>query len=221
MSIDTARKLIETIKTDLAEIDGRIRNHEFITTLEEGKIPREALKNFAGHQHYINGSDLRSIALLISRQGSETGRKYHTDLLLGKTAAAEALLEFAAALDLDEDWLNSYEPHPGGAAYTSYVAWLAANGTDAELAAGYLVNLPAWGANCGRMSHALKRRYGFESGDLTFFTLFACPPPSFEKESLDVVADGLARGVEPKRIARAARLLQGYELMYWDTMSGL
>jgi len=29
----------------------------------------------------------------------------------------------------------------------------------------------------------------------------------------------LDRGVAPALIERAARLLQGYELMYWDTMA--
>jgi hypothetical protein len=35
------------------------------------------------------------------------------------------------------------------------VAWLALYGSEAEVAAGFLVNFPAWGANCGRMSRAL------------------------------------------------------------------
>jgi hypothetical protein len=32
---------------------------------------------------------------------------------------------------------------------------------------------------------------------------------------------GMARGVEAHRIVRAARMLQGYELMFWDTLYAL
>jgi hypothetical protein len=32
---------------------------------------------------------------------------------------------------------------------------------------------------------------------------------------------GLARGVDPRPIKRAARLLQGYEKLYWDTLHAL
>jgi len=33
-----------------------------------------------------------------------------------------------------------------------------------------------------------------------------------------VVEEGLQQGADPARIRRAARLLQGFELLYWDTM---
>ena len=69
------------------------------------------------------------------------------------------------------------------------------------------------------MGRALKTEYGFT--DTVFFDLFADMPPSFEEEALAVIDDGLARHIEPRLIARSARLLQGYELMYWDTMQTL
>ena len=40
------------------------------------------------------------------------------------------------------------------------MAWLALYGSEAEVAAGFLVNFAAWAANCGRMSRALRDRYG-------------------------------------------------------------
>jgi hypothetical protein len=33
-----------------------------------------------------------------------------------------------------------------------------------------------------------------------------------------VIDAGLARGVDPAGIARAARLLQAYELLFWDSL---
>ena len=68
------------------------------------------------------------------------------------------------------------------------------------------------------MGRALEQRYGISSEALEFFALFSESAPSFEEESIEVIAEGLERGVERHLVARSARLLQGYELMYWDTM---
>ena len=85
-------------------------------------------------------------------------------------------------------------------------------------AAAFLVNLPAWGANCGRVSRALLTKYGLAPAAVAFFDLFAAPPAGFEEAATAVIAGGVARGVEPGLIRRAAHLLQGYELLYWDTL---
>ena len=36
---------------------------------------------------------------------------------------------------------------------------------------------------------------------------------------MDIIQHGLDNGVEPKAIHRGARLFQGYEKMFWDTMA--
>ena len=98
------------------------------------------------------------------------------------------------------------------------MAWLALYGSQAEVATAYLVNFPAWGRNCGRVSRVLKERYGLSEADVTFFDFFAASPPNFERDSLAVIQEGLDRGAEPRAVYRAARLLQGYELLFWDTL---
>ena len=103
-------------------------------------------------------------------------------------------------------------------AYSAFVAWLALYGSDAELAAAFAVNLSAWGANCGRISAALKAEYHLAADAVAFFDLFA-NFPSTDDTALAVIQGGLDRGVAPSLIERAARLLQGYELMYRDTMA--
>jgi hypothetical protein len=40
----------------------------------------------------------------------------------------------------------------------------------------------------------------------------------FEGSALSVIQQGLDGGIEPNLIRRTARLLQAYELMYWDTL---
>src|SRR2546422_4469898 len=101
----------------------------------------------------------------------------------------------------------------------TFVAWLALYGSDAELAGAFLINLPAWGANCGRMHKALHEKYGIAPSALGFFDLFA-NMPSFEQEALGIIQNGLDRGVPARLIHLAARILQSYELMYWDAMVG-
>ncbi|MBW7997111.1 MAG: hypothetical protein FVQ81_11195 [Candidatus Glassbacteria bacterium] len=221
MAQDNARELIDGIRNELKELDGRIKNHRYLAALEDGGVSREALRGFAGHQYHIIGSDMRSVAMLLARHGPLPGRKYLADLFQGESAAYDFCLAFAGALGMDESRLADYEPSPPGVAYAHFVAWLGVYGSAAELAAAFLVNFAAWGANCGRMAKALEERYGFEKSSLAFFEMFANTPPSFETDALEVVAAGLERGVAPRTIRRAARLLQGLELMYWDAMSEL
>ena len=221
MAKTEARQIVKKIRAELAAVDEKIRRHPYVATVEAGKVSRKALQGFAGHQYHIIGSDLRSIAALVSRHGSVPGRQYLLNVLQGEAAASDALLKFAAALGMKESQLAACEPLPGGAAYAHFVAWLGSYGSAAELAGAFLVNFAAWGANCGRMGSALRKRYGLKDKALLFFDLFAETPPEFEKQSLAVISEGLARGVQPKLIVRAARLLQGYELLYWDTMAGL
>jgi hypothetical protein len=114
--------------------------------------------------------------------------------------------------------LEFFEPLPRAHAYCTFVAWLALYGSDAELAAALLVNFPTWGTCCGRMRKALHQKYDIALSALAFFDLFA-DMPSFETEVLSIVQNGLDRDIPERLIRRAARMLQGYELMFWDTMA--
>jgi hypothetical protein len=69
------------------------------------------------------------------------------------------------------------------------------------------------------MHKALHEKYGIAPSALGFFDLFA-NMPSFEQEALSIIQNGLDRGVSTPFIHRAARMLQSYELMFWDAMAG-
>ena len=215
-----ARELIAETRAQLKAVEDKLFAHSYLSAVEEGRITKEKLRLFAGEQYYIINSDLRSVALLVSRQGHGPNREFFLAALQGEAAARDALLAFAKALEMSEDDLRAYEPMPGCQAYPAYVAWLAAYGSAADFAAAFLVNLPAWGSSCARMSAALKGKYGLSSESVAFFDLFAAPAPEFEADSLRVIQDGLDRGVDLRGVARASRLIQAYELMYWDTLCG-
>lgn len=214
-----ASRLIGDVRAQLKPLEAKLLAHPYLSALEEGRLPREKLRLFAGEQYHIINSDLRSIALLINRHAHLSSRQYLLTALQAEAAARAALLAFARrAVEMGEDDLRAYEPLPGCQAYPAHVAWLALYGSDADFAAAFLVNLPAWGANCARMSAALKVKYGLPVGAVVFFDLFAQPAPDFEANSLRVIQDGLERGVDPRGVVRAARLIQAYELMYWDSL---
>jgi len=213
-----AKALLNEIGKGLQSVNEQLLRHPYVQALEEGKIGREKLRLFAGEQYAIIGSDLRSAAHLVGRFGSAPSRDFFLGILQGERAAWDALLTFAHALGLSEAQLREHEPLPGAHAYTYYMAWLALYASDAEIAAAYLVNFPAWGQNCGRLSRILKEHFGLNEKEVVFFDLFASPPATFETNALIVIQRGLDCGTEPRLVRRAARLLQAYELMYWDTL---
>jgi thiaminase len=213
-----AKALLNEIGKELQTVTEQLLRHPYVQALEEGKIGQENLRLFAGEQYVIIGSDLRSAAHLVSRFGASPSGDFFLGILQGEKAAWNALLAFASGLGLTETDLNGHEPLAGAHAYTCYMAWLALYASDAEIAAAYLVNFPAWGQNCGRLSRILRERFGLGEKEVVFFDLFASPPATFEANALSVIQQGLDRGTEPRLIERAARLLQAYELMYWDTL---
>jgi len=211
-------QLVEKIRSDLKPLEERISSHLYLKAIEEGRVPLDLLKVFAGQQYHIISSDLRSIALILSREGMRPSRRFLMNILQGEAAALDAIHVFARALGLNMSDLESLEPLPAAHAYCAFVAWLALYGSDAELAGAFLVNIPAWGANCGRMRTAFHEKYGLAPSALAFFDLFA-GMPSFEQEVLIIIQNALDRSIPARLIRRAARMLQGYELMFWDAMA--
>jgi hypothetical protein len=212
-------KLVEGVRQELEPVSAKILNHSYLQALGAGQIERDCLRIFAAQQSTIIGSDLRSVALMVARASSERSRGFFLELLEGERAALKALESFTAAVSGPAATAGADEPLPGAFAYTAFVAWLSLYASEAEFVGALLINLPVWGANCGRMADALQTKYGLSEADVAFFTLFATAPPGFEERAAGVVADGLAHGVTPGSVRQAASLLQGYELLFWDTMA--
>lgn len=211
-----AADLVDEIREELGPVHDQLLAHPYVRAVEEGQVDLAGLRPFAGEQHAIISSDLRSVAHLVSRFGGD----FFLDVLAGERAALQALDALAGALGMNRHELQDYEPMPGAHAYAAYMAWLAAYGSAAEVAAAYLVNFGAWGENCGRLSRALRQRHGLDSEQVRFFDLFAEPQEGFGERATAVIQGGLDDGVSERAIRRAARLLQGYELLYWDTLFG-
>lgn len=218
-SVTEATKLVNALRVELAVSEREIQDHPYLQALEEKRISVENLKDFAGEQYNTIQSDLRSDAMMVSRFGASQSRTFLREIMDGEAQALSLLLDFARALGLNETQLREYEPQPGAQTYSSYFVSLALYGSEAEIGAAFLVNFPSFGNNTRRMSAALERNYGLTQHDVAFFNLFASPMPNFECNTLLMIQTGLDHGADPRLIKRAARLLQAYEKLFWDTIS--
>ena len=214
----SAQALVHTIQEALQPMEQRLRQHAYLQALEEGRLTPSQLRYFVGEQRHIIPSDLRSIALLVSRCAAPASQQFFRAVLDGEAAALVALEPLATAVGMTPADLDAYEPTLGAQAYSAYLAWLCLYSNEAEVAAALSVNFAAWGASCGRMAQVLRQRYGWQEAAVRFFTQFAAAPPDVSFPALMVIETGLQQGVEARRIVRAARMLQGYELMFWDTL---
>ena len=154
-------------------------------------------------------------------------------LLGGEIYASSLLLAYAKSVGLDEDAMRSpnstirtgYQTSAKAQAYPSYWARLALSNQRAAGAAACAVNFPAWGAMCGRLLDALgnkdegvdkKYQYaGVEDEGLAFIKFFATPI-----EDLDQMAAAIIEkeGVSYEDLVEPVRLLQQYEVMFWDAI---
>jgi hypothetical protein len=203
-----AAKLVAAVRAELAPVERSLAQHRYLAELEAGRVPRESLRAFAGEQRAIIASDRRGFEHLAHRFPQPPASDFFREMATGEAEALRLLEPFAAAVGLGAD----YEPLAGCQAYPAYVAWLALNGSPAEVALAFLANLESWGRSCARMRDALRPRYGADA--VAFFDFFATPPAGFEERALALIATG-----EPTSSRRAARLLQAYELLYWDTLA--
>ena len=203
-----AAGLLLVVRAELAPFERSLAEHRYLAELEAGRVPVESLRAFAGEQRSIITSDRRSFEHLAQRFPQPPAGGFFRDLVAGEAEALRLLERFAAAVELGPD----YEPLAGCQAYPAYVAWLALNGSPADVALAFLANLESWGRSCARMRDALRPLYGADR--VAFFDFFAEPPAGFEERALALITTG---GQASGR--RAARLLQAYELLYWDTLA--
>lgn len=214
-----AGDLLDEVRADLASVEDAIRSARFVDALAAGTVGEQGLRAMAGEQRRIIASDRRSFAQLAARFPSSPAHDWFLSMEQGESEALALLDGYAGWLAIDEDWFGSYEPKPGAQAYPAFVAWLALNGSVGAVTVAFLANLAAWGENCARVAAALRDAYGADDAAVAFFEFFATPPPGFRDDTLAVAQNGLDAGDDPREIRRAARLLQAYELQFWDALA--
>lgn len=216
--IDGARNLVEKITADLAEVEQELRRHPYAQAFRTGRASVDALRPFVGHQYHIARADIRSAALAVHRFDDTAASGFCRGFLQGEFVAPDGIRAMAENIGLSEADLQAYEPTAEGFAYAAYVRLLHSEGTAAEVMCGFLVNLPAWGFNCGEIGRGLREHHAWPAEATAFVDGFASLP-AFDDEALPVIQAGLDRGEEPAQIARVARLIQSYEKMFWDAVA--
>lgn len=212
-----AEDVVARAREQLSAVEVAIRNHPYLAALRAGEVPLEAIKALPGHQHHMAISDMRSIATMVARFGDTPHVDFFNGILQGQLGEREKIVILAKRLGMTKADLDAYEVEPEGYAYAAFMAWLAQRGSAAEVVCGLFVNFPAWGANCADVGAALRDAYGLTRDDTVFLDSFS-KMPSIEPTALAIIQDGLDHGVSGVLITRAARLIQGYERMFWDTM---
>jgi len=214
----SARELLESARRELApgEHDNRL-----VPLIAQGAASREALAALAAEQQRIIASDWRSFLVLASRSPDPAAGAFFVDLAQGEVLALEKLSQYAAACGLGEQALREYQPRAGCQAYPSYIAWLALNGEPSDVVLAVVANFSAWGAFCATVAQALRAHYGFDDAGCAFFDFFAAPAPDGDEPALAVVQAGLDAGRVTGQARKYGRLLQSYELMFWNTLAEL
>ncbi|MGP4047286.1 transcriptional regulator [Streptomyces sp. 2A115] len=223
----TARELLETTTGKLAPDPHANR---LLPLIARGAARRDTLAALALEQREVIAADRRAFLHLAERSagGSPAAEPEPAEpesaaffrmLAEGEALAQERLGAYAAACGVDEAKEAAYEPLTDCQAYPAYVAWLALNGSPAEVVLALSANFAAWGGYCARIAEALRGRYGFDDEACGFFDFFAEPAPDLEQKALAAVQAGLDAGrIEEGRVHRYGNLLQTSEAGFWHAL---
>jgi thiaminase len=146
----SASELVAQIQNELADVAEAIRSHRFLELLRSRDVPRERLAALAGAQHMIVSSDRRSFAVLAARFPGGLAGEFFLSLADGEGVALRRLQGLSEWLGMTDAEVVGYEPDPGTQAYPAFVAWLALNGSRADVVLAFLANLAVWGRTAVR-----------------------------------------------------------------------
>ncbi|WP_394831311.1 hypothetical protein LVJ94_32855 [Pendulispora rubella] len=212
----TAQELLRDVERQL---EPKSDENRLVPSISDGRAPRAVLAALACEQHRIITSDWRSFLYLAARSPHPSAGGFFTTLAQGEVLALEALSGFAEACGVGGRALEDYAPRAGCQAYPSYLAWLALNAEPSDVVLAVVANFRAWGNYCRTVSKALREHYGFGDSGCAFFDFFAAPAPDLERQALAVIQSAIDAGRGTARAFEYGRLLQRYELMFWNTLA--
>lgn len=211
-----AQELVATIRRELTPDEHANR---LIARAATGQLSLAPIAALAAEETLIVASDRRSLFTLASRATSQPAIDFFSGLAQGESLALPLLPALATAAGMTAPVLRDYEPRPGCQAYPSYLAWLALNGEPAAVVLALVANFAAWGDYCRTLGAALRRDFGFDDEACAFFDFFAEPATELEDHAIAAVRAALDARVDLADARRYGRLLQSYELMFWNTLA--
>ncbi|MEV0931801.1 transcriptional regulator [Streptomyces phaeochromogenes] len=218
----TARELLESTTGKLAPDPHANR---LLPLMARGAARRDTLAALALEQRHVIAADRRAFLHLAERsaaEGTAAGPEcaaFFGMLAEGETLAQDRLGAYAAACGVDPAREAAYEPLADCQAYPAYVAWLALNGSPAEVVLALSANFAAWGGYCATIAESLRDHYGFDDASCGFFDFFAEPSPELDQRALSAVQAGLDAGrIDEGRVHRYGGLLQAAETRFWHAL---
>lgn len=221
----TPRDLLNAIRRDVAT-DGGGDGAETFITLATGRdvLPARLLASFAAQQGQAMASERSSLFYLASRFTGTPGEAFFAELAGTFRHAGDMLGMFAESLGARKSELRAREPLAGCQAYPAYVAWLSMNASAEDAALALAASLGTWGENLGSLATGLRKHSSFPAVGTAdrasaFFDIFAAPAGRLEDQALAVVAEAQDAGRRPVHALQYARLLHGYQSMFWKTLA--
>lgn len=213
---DLALDLLQEIQRRLAPRDD---DNRFVPLVTRGRAPKAALAALGVEELAIIDIDRRAFLFLAARSTHPAGIEFYTNLSQGETIALSKLPAYIAACGWGPDDIANYQPRSGCRTYPGYGSLLALNGDPVAVSLAMLANFAAFGRYCSAMAAALRARYDFDDEACGFFDFFATDTPELQALGLASVRDALAEGRDLGKAFEYARLLQDYELEFWNTLA--
>ncbi|QFZ77720.1 transcriptional regulator [Streptomyces fagopyri] len=195
--------------------------NRLLPLIARGAAQRSTLAALALEQGHVIPADRRAFLHLAERP--DTGpdcAAFFTALAEGEALALDRLAAYADACGCGTGAARAaYEPLAGCQSYPAYVAWLAMNGSPAEVVLALTADLAAWGGYCTTIAEGLRHHYGFADEACGFFDLFAEPAPELRRLALAAVREGLETDrLDADRAHRQGRVLQTCETSFWHAL---
>jgi pyrroloquinoline quinone (PQQ) biosynthesis protein C len=222
--VDSALSVFQQIRKTLTPIEAKLLDHPFLRKVEGGRYSKAQVAVLPMEEYHIVSSDLASSKHLYARFKDAPSGAFFCELAENEQYAQDHIRTLAEALGCRASTLEDHEPDPRCQVYPSYFARLALHGSEAEVLVAFASNFSVWWSACRRVAEALAGRYGVPREAVAFLNPFhEIPPPDapFDALAFDAIRRGLAQGVAEKAMVRVARLIQSYELLFWDALEAL
>ena len=221
------------------ETTRKLLSHPYLVAAQNGTLTLAQRQAFVKQQYHIQLSDAKSFAVLAGHSGFNpktlTGTQVPTPtdkmkdndlfqfLLGGELYASSLLLNCAKSVGLpEESMLVSSKQAAKAQAYPSYWARIALSNQRAAGAAACAINFPAWGEMCRKLNEALLQHgetYGYNTSTseegLEFIKFFATPIDNLDEMAVTIM-DEEQNDITYDELEEVVRMLQEYEIMFWD-----
>ena len=219
--MDQVEKIFREIRKTLESVESKLFEHPFLKKVEDKKYSKKQIAIIPKEEYYIVSSDLLSSKHLLDRFGKGPSGVFFKTLVENEDFAQRNIVMLAQALGCSLAELEEHEPDPYCQVYPSYFARLALSGSEAEVLIALNSNFSVWWSACQRIAIALVNLYGVPKESTAFLNpLNEVPPPDtpFDDLTVNAIKRGLEQGVTEKEMIRVARLIQQYELFFWDAL---